>query len=66
VFVNKTTLTNSRAAIKLLFRLLETSMTMPTLAYDRPLVVARAHRMRGAVTAKLIRTLYRWATVASR
>jgi hypothetical protein len=41
-------------------------MTMPTLAYDRPLVVARAHRMRGAVTAKLIRTLYRWATVASR
>lgn len=41
-------------------------MTTPTLAYDRPLLIARAHRMRGAVTAKLIRGLFRWATVASR
>jgi hypothetical protein len=41
-------------------------MTTPTLAYDRPLLIARAHRLRGAVTATLIRDLFRWASIAAR
>ena len=41
-------------------------MTIPTLAQDRSLVIARAHRLRGALTATLIRKLFRWANVASR
>jgi hypothetical protein len=41
-------------------------MTMPALAYDRSLLVARAHRLRGAVTATLLRDLLRWATIAAR
>jgi hypothetical protein len=41
-------------------------MTTPTLAYDRAPLVARAYRLRGAVTATLVRDLIRWLPVASR
>jgi len=41
-------------------------MTTPALAYDRSLLIARAHRLRGAATATLIRGLVRWATIAAR
>ncbi len=41
-------------------------MTTPTLAYDRQPVMLRAHRMRGSVTAKLVRDVIRWISVASR
>jgi hypothetical protein len=41
-------------------------MTAPTLAYDRQPLVARAHRLRGTVTATLVRDLIRWLSVASR
>jgi hypothetical protein len=41
-------------------------MTTPTLAYDHQPVVARAHRLRGAVTASLVRDLIRWLSAASR
>ena len=41
-------------------------MTTPALAYDRLPLVARAHRLRGAVTATLVRDLIRWLSVASR
>ena len=41
-------------------------MTSPTLANDRAPLVARAHRLRGAVTATLVRDLIRWLSVASR
>lgn len=41
-------------------------MTTPALAYDRQPVMLRAHRMRGSVTAKLIRDVIRWISVASR
>ncbi len=41
-------------------------MTTPTLAFDRAPLVARAHRLRGAVTATLVRDLIRWLSVAAR
>lgn len=41
-------------------------MPTPTLAYNRAPVVARALRLRGAVTATLVRDLIRWLSVASR
>ena len=41
-------------------------MTTPTLAHDRQPLVARAHRLRGAVTATLVRDLIRWLSAASR
>ena len=41
-------------------------MTIPTLAYDRQPVVAHAHRLRGTVTANLVRDLIRWLSVAAR
>jgi hypothetical protein len=41
-------------------------MTIPTLAYDRQPVMLRAHRMRGSVTANLVRDFIRWISVASR
>ena len=41
-------------------------MTTPALAYDRAPLVARAHRLRGAVTATLVRDLIRWLSLASR
>jgi len=41
-------------------------MTIPTLAYDRQPLVARAHHLRGAVTATLVRDLIRWLSAASR
>ncbi len=42
------------------------SLPSPTLAYDLQPFVARAHRLRGAVTARLIRTLVRWVSTAAR
>ena len=41
-------------------------MTTPALAYDRLPLVTRAHRLRGAVTATLVRDLIRWLSIASR
>ena len=41
-------------------------MTTPTLAYDRAPLIARAHHLRGAVAATLVRDLIRWLSVASR
>lgn len=42
------------------------SLPSPTLAYDLHPFVMRAHRLRGAATANLIRTLVRWVSTAAR
>lgn len=42
------------------------SLPSPTLAYDLQPLVTRAHRMRGAATAKMIRTFVRWVSTAAR
>ena len=42
------------------------SLPSPTLAYDLQPFVVRAHRLRGAVTATLVRDLIHWLSVASR
>lgn len=42
------------------------SLPSPTLAYDLQPFVVRAHRMRGAATAKIIRSLVRWVSTAAR
>jgi hypothetical protein len=41
-------------------------MSVPTLALETQAYVVRAHRMRGAVTANLIRNFIRWVSVAAR
>ena len=41
-------------------------LPVPALALDTRAYVVRAHRMRGAVTANLIRDLIRWVSVAAR
>lgn len=41
-------------------------LPVPALALDTQAYVVRAHRLRGAVTATLIRDLIRWVSVAAR
>jgi hypothetical protein len=41
-------------------------LPIPALALDTQAYVARAHRLRGAVTANLIRDFIRWVSVAAR
>ena len=45
---------------------MEVSMSTPTAAYDRQPILLRAHRMRGSVTANLVRDLIHWISVAAR
>ena len=47
-------------------RLLEIFMTTSILAYDRQPLVARAHHLRGAVAATLVRDLICWLSAAAR
>ena len=42
------------------------SLPSPTLAYDLQPFVVRAHRLRGATTASLIRGFIRWISAAAR
>jgi hypothetical protein len=41
-------------------------LPVPALALDTQAYVVRAHRLRGAVTANLIRDPIRWVSVAAR
>jgi hypothetical protein len=45
---------------------MQMSVPTPTLALDTQAYVVRAHRMRGTVTAHLIRDFLRWVSIAAR
>jgi hypothetical protein len=70
VLVNKTLLIFLENRIRLLSVPLEVSMMrpipFPILLGDRQVHVTRAHRMRSAVVANLIRDFARWVSAAAR
>jgi hypothetical protein len=70
VLVDKTLLISSEKGIRLSSIPLEVSMMrpipFPILLGDRQVHVTRAHRMRSAVVANLIRDFARWVSAAAR
>jgi hypothetical protein len=68
VIVKLTVLYQSLAGIRLLqsLEILMHPIPFPILLADRQAYVVRAHRMRGAVVATLIRDLARWVSAAAR
>jgi hypothetical protein len=68
VIVKLTVLSRSLAGINvpLSLEVLMHPIPFPILLADRQAYIVRAHRMRGAVVATLIRDLVRWVSAAAR